>query len=156
MEWVGVALGAVDLISGIIGGSKASSAAKRQAREEARLEGILTTEKVRQLDVEARLREGEMKAGYASGRVKIGSQSALQLLAEQRKQFLHERSTILEVGASKAANALQRGSNLASQIRYGSISDAAGKAAGLAGTFGSIFAKTPKTTAPTPTVTVPN
>jgi hypothetical protein len=131
MEWVAVALGAVDLISGIMGGSSAKRAAKREAKEEARLEGLLTTEKVRQLDVEQRLREGETRAGYASGRVDIRSKSALDIITEQKATALKERQTILEVGASRAANALQRGSNLSEQIGYKTIGDAAGSASNL-------------------------
>ena len=131
MEWVAIAMAAVDLVSGLSAGRRAERAAKQAGAEEARLEGLLTTEKIRQLDVERRLRSGQTKAGFASGRVKIGSKSALDILAEQKSTALAERSTILEVGASRAANALTRSSNLADQIGYQTIGQAAGKASNL-------------------------
>lgn len=133
---VGAALAGLGAITGIIGGNKASKAAKKQAREEARLEGIVTAEKVRQLEKQEVITRGETIAGYAGSGVKVGknitseglrgmSGSPLMVLAEQAREFARERQVTQEAGASRAAQALGSGKAIADQYKYGGYSQAA-------------------------------
>jgi hypothetical protein len=65
----GVVIGAVGLISSFLGSKKASKAAKKQAEEEARLERMVTRERIYQIGKEERQLYGETVAGYAGGGV---------------------------------------------------------------------------------------
>ena len=128
----------IGAVSSIVGRAKAAKAAKRAAREEARLEGIVTAEKIRQLHIQERVMKGETIAGYAGGGVKAfhggtGGQggrgpaigSAKPVLAEQAKEFRQERAVTGEAGASRSSNALSRGAMMADQYRYSSYASAA-------------------------------
>jgi hypothetical protein len=132
----GAVIGAVGLISGFLGSKKASKAAKEQSAEEARLEKLTTTERIRQIGKEERDMYGQTIAGYAGGgvlssfasmgdvpRETIGSAS--QVLAEQRQEFAFERKITEETGASNVAQSLARGKSLASQYKYQSYANAA-------------------------------
>lgn len=138
----GVVVAAVGVISSFLGAKKAESAAKKAAREEARLEGLVTTEKIRQLKIEERRMRGDTRAGFAGpGGVQVDRGSPLAVLAEQAREFKTERGVVMQVGATKAAAALQRGQNLATQYRMGGYAAAA---AGASNIF-SILANRPKT-----------
>ena len=122
----GAVTAAVGVVSSFLGAKKAESAAKKAAREEARLEGLVTTEKIRQLKVEERRMAGETRAGFAGpGGVRVDVGSPIAVLAEQAREFQRERGIVSQVGASKAAVALQRGQNIADQARFGGFAQAA-------------------------------
>jgi hypothetical protein len=136
-------------ISSILGGRSAASAARKQGREEARLEGIVTAEKVRQIGVEERITRGETIAGYAGSGVKafrgVGADPArtgydpsrsygspLSVLAESAREFARERHITQQVGATRASQALQGAKATADRYKTG------GYAQGLS-QIGSIF-----------------
>ncbi len=121
----GVAVSALGMISDFLGSKKASSAAKRAAKKEELAEGRVTTERLRQLEVEELAVAGATRAGYAGGGVKADRGSPLQVLAEQAKEFAHEKQITAQVGASKAASALQRGRDVGNAVRYQSYSNLA-------------------------------
>ncbi len=144
---IAAATGVVGLISGFVGSKKASKAAKKQAAEEARLEGLVTQEKLRQLRIDERTVYGETLAGYAGGGVQavapelqetgfnrlLGTTASVrpqsgspqQILAEQAKTFQAERDITATVGASKVAQSLAHGRNVAEAYKWGGYSDAA-------------------------------
>lgn len=125
MAVVGASIAALGLISDFLGSRSAKSAAERQARKEAEAEGLVTTERLRQLDVEERSFAGATRAGYAGSGVKADTGSPLQILAEQAKEFAYEKQITAQVGASKAASALQRGRDVGNAVRYQSYSNLA-------------------------------
>jgi hypothetical protein len=132
----GIVVGAIGVISGFLGSKKASKAAKKQAEEEARLERLVTGERIREIGREERQMYGETVAGYAQGgvlssfgtmsdvpRETIGS--AQSVLAEQQAEFQRERSITQQVGASKVASGLARGKATASAYKWQGYSNAA-------------------------------
>jgi len=118
-------MAALGLISDFLGGKKASSAAKRAAKKEAEAEGKVTAERLRQLGVEERVLEGQTIGGYAGSGVSVSRGSPLQILAEQAKEFAFEKRVTADVGATKAAAALQRGRDVGNAVRYQSYSNLA-------------------------------
>jgi hypothetical protein len=122
MPWVQVGIAAVGAISSLIGGSKAEKAAKRQAREEARLEGIVTGEKLRKLRIEEQITKGQTIAAGAASGVDVRRGSVAMILAEQQREFTRERHITEQVGASRAANIRQQGAAIGAQARYQGIS----------------------------------
>lgn len=139
--WIQVALAAVGAITSIMGGNKAAHAARRQAREEARMEGVVTAEKIRQIGKQEVITKGETIAGYAGSGVKVGRGqgfdqskafgSPLTVLAEQAREFARERHIVSEVGASKAAQALGGGRSIADQYKFAGYSQAASNIADI-------------------------
>jgi hypothetical protein len=129
-----VALGA-SAVSSIVGGQKASKAAKGAAAEEARLEGLVTQEKIRNLKIQERVMRGETIAGYAGGGVRVDVGSPTTILSEQASTFARERGITAQVGASRASQSLTRGEMMADQYKFSSYSSAASS---LASMFGSI------------------
>ena len=140
MAWplIAAAVGtaAVGIITDFMGAKKAGKAAKKQAAEEARIEGLTTDERIRQIGKEERDMYGQTIAGYAGGgvlssfgtmadvpRETIGSASPV--LAEQAQEFAFERKITEETGASNVSQSLARGKALASQYKYQSYSNAA-------------------------------
>ncbi len=148
----GVVLGAVGLISSFIGSKKAASAAKDEAAEQARLEGLTTDEKLRRLRIDQRSLYGETLAGFAGSGVLArpgslesnltlgdsfggagaygGSASVMTgspgvVIQEQAKEFAFERDITRKVGATKVAQALTRGKNVAEQYKYQGYSNVA-------------------------------
>jgi hypothetical protein len=132
-EWWQIAAAALGAVTSLVAGNKAASAARKQSREEARLEGIVTAEKVRQLQVQEVITKGETIGGYAGSRVKVNqganfeqragdtrgvSGSPLVILAEQQRQFARERHVTRQAGASRTSQALQRGGAIADQYKY--------------------------------------
>ena len=132
-----VGLTAVSMISGFLGSKKASKAAKKQAAEEARIEGLLTTERMRQLDKEEDTAYGQTLAAYAGSGVKAtaGAGTPQQILAEQKEEFGYERQITQDVGASKDAQSLQQGRAADNAYRYQGY---ANLASGLASMFGQV------------------
>lgn len=122
---VSVGISALGMISDFLGGKKASSAAKKAARKEAAAEGAVTVERLRQLEVEERATAGATRAGYAGGGVKADRGSPLQILAEQAKEFAYEKQITAQVGATKAASAMQRGRDVGNAVKYQSYSNLA-------------------------------
>lgn len=132
---VGAVTGAVGVISSLIGSKKSSDAAKKQSREEARLEKIVTDERLRQIDIEERALYGETLAGYAGGGVQamtpgmrsrgatVGSPATI--LAEQKTAFQFEKKVTKEAGASRAQQALTGGKMTADLYKYQGYSQAA-------------------------------
>jgi hypothetical protein len=127
----------IGALSSILGGRSAAKDAKRAAAEDARLEGIVTREKIRQIGVEERVLRGETIAAAAGSGVKAGVGSPLQILAEQAREFGRQKTITSEVGASKAASALQRGQMAGSQAKYSSYSSAANQFASMFNILGS-------------------
>lgn len=151
MAWPAVAaavIGAVGLISNYIGGKKAAASAREQAAEEARLEGIVTQEKIRQLKVDERTMYGETLAGQSGSGVQAVSPSLMGsaptsgspqvILAEQAKTFQQQRDITAEVGASKAQAALTRGSNLADQYRWSGYANVASSVSNILTNYSAI------------------
>ena len=128
---VPVAIAAVSMITSFMGAKKASKAAKRAAKKEAIAEGKVTTERIRQLGVEEELTRGETIAATAASGVKVNQDSPLMILANQAREFAHERRITQEVGASKASAALERGRNVATQYKYQSYSNLAQSASNI-------------------------
>ena len=134
----GIGVAAVGIISGFLGAKKAGKAAKEQAAEEARIEGLTTKERIRQIGKEERDMYGQTIAGYTGGGVlaSFGSMergdvpretigSASPVLAEQAQEFAFERQITQETGASNVSQSLARGKSLANQYKYQSYSNAA-------------------------------
>jgi hypothetical protein len=146
LQWVGVALSAIGLISDFMGSKKAEKSAERQAEEEAKAEKTVTAERLRQLGVEERTLFGETLAGYAGGGVlsttpgltgtRPISGSPSLVLAEQAKEFKFERKITTEVGATKVQQALAGGKSVADAYRY---SGYANVAKGLGDVFGQLY-----------------
>ncbi len=133
--WLAVAGIAFEVLGaglGIFGASKAEKAAKAQAAEEARLEGKVTDERVRQIKRQEDIMAGQTVAATAGAGVKVGSGSSLAILADQAAEFRRERTITREVGATRAKASLQRGEALAKQYRYQGLGGAVG---GLASAF---------------------
>lgn len=126
----------IGAITSIIGGNKAARAAKQAAQREAQLEGLVTIEKMRQLHIQERIQRGETIAQVAGSGVKASEGSPLTLLAEQAREFAMQRQITHSVGASKATAALQGGSLVANQAKFGSYSNAANQFANMFSLFG--------------------
>jgi hypothetical protein len=121
----GVSMQALGMISDFVGGRKAASAAKKAAKRQAVDERALTKERLRQLDVEERTMAGDTRARAAGSHVKAGQGSPLEVLAEQAREFAREKQITKDVGASKAASALQRGHDVGQVAKYKSYSNMA-------------------------------
>jgi hypothetical protein len=137
----GIGLQAIGMLTGFLGAKKAESAAKRAAREEAVAEGKVTAERIRQLNVSEGVTRGETIAATAASGVKVGQDSPLMLLANQASEFAHERRITQEVGATKAASALQRGRDVGNAVRYQSYSNLASGASNIFSILNSQGAK---------------
>jgi hypothetical protein len=131
-----VVIGAIGVISGFLGSKKAARAAKDQAKEEARLEGLTTAERIRTLGREERQLYGDTVARYAGGGVlsSFGTMSdvprgtmgsAGTVLAEQSAEFARERKITQEVGATRVAQGLARGKATAEAYKFAGYSNAA-------------------------------
>jgi hypothetical protein len=122
---VSAGIAAAGLISDFLGSKKSSSAAKKAAADQARDERLVTAEKIRQLNIQERTMAGDTRARAAGSRVKVDQGSPLEILAEQAREFTHERNINQRVGASKAASALQRGRDVGNAVKYQSYSNLA-------------------------------
>lgn len=111
-------------ISSIFGGKSAKKDAERQGEEEARLEGLVTDERLRQLGKEEKALAGTTIAAAAGSGVKVGTGSPLEILAEQASEFAFERLITERVGASKAKLALDRGRSVGSRAQSQSYAQA--------------------------------
>ena len=118
MDIFAAILAGVGALSGIIGGNKAKHAAEDQAREEARLEGLVTKEKLRQLGKEEIALKGATIAAVAGSGVKTDIGSPLAVMAEQATEFFFEKKIVKDVGASRTALALQKGRAIGQQAQY--------------------------------------
>jgi hypothetical protein len=142
-------IAAVGIISSFLGSRKASKAAKKQAEEEARLERLVTGERIREIGREERQLYGETVAGYAGGGVlsSFGSMSdvpretigsAQSVLAEQQAEFQRERSITEKVGASRVASGLARGKATASAYKFQGYSNAASGIANILANYSAM------------------
>jgi hypothetical protein len=122
---VSAGIAAAGLISDFLGSKKSSSAAKKAADKQAADERLVTAEKIRQLNKQERTMAGDTRARAAGSRVKVDQGSPLEILAEQAREFTHERNINKKVGASKAASALQRGRDVGNAVKYQSYSNLA-------------------------------
>jgi len=129
IPFVMAAMAAISTASSLVGASKAKSAAKGAAREEARLEGIVTEAKITSLDREERVLRGETLGAAAGSNVKVDRGSPLQILAEQARTFADEKRVVRQAGASRAAQAKTRGRMVGDQAMYQGVSQAANTAA---------------------------
>jgi len=129
-------IAAVGLISGFIASKKASKAAKEEAAEQARLEGMVTDEKIRTLGIDERTLYGETVSGYARGGVQavgptLGGGALPQtgtpqtVLGEQAREFAYQKDITQKVGATKAQAALTRGKNVADAYRWSGYANVA-------------------------------
>lgn len=139
MAWPAIAagIGVASLITNYIGSRKASKAAKKQGAEEARIEGLITDEKLRQLDIEERAQYGQTLGQYAgsgvlgtfqgtdgnAGQPMMGSPKTI--LDEQAREFGRERDITREVGASNVAQTLMGAKALSDQYRYSGYANVA-------------------------------
>jgi len=120
-----IGIAALGLISGFLGSKKQEKAAKKAGKADELAEKKVTTERIRQLGVQEGVVRGETIAATAASGVRVGQDSPLMILAEQAKEFAHERRITKEVGATKAAAALQRGRDVGNAVRYQSYSNLA-------------------------------
>ncbi len=102
----------------IFGGIKAKDEAKDMAASEAGMEVELTNAKLEDLKIEERNMRGQTIARTAGSNVKVDIGSPLEILAEQARNFTRERQTVAKVGATRAANTIQRGKNVGRQALY--------------------------------------
>ena len=130
------AVQAVGLITSYIGSKKAAASAKEEAAEQARLEGMVTDEKIRTLGIDERTLYGETVSGYARGGVQavgptLGGGALPQtgtpqtVLAEQSREFAYQKDITQKVGATKAQAALTRGKNVADAYRWSGYANVA-------------------------------
>jgi hypothetical protein len=158
----GLAIGAAGLLMNFIGSKKGAKAAKKEGAEEARLEGLVTDEKVRNLRTEQRSMYGETLAGYAGGGVLArapslesnltlgdsfggagaygGSDSVMtgspsSVINEQALAFAGQRDITRKVGATKAQQSLTRGNNIADQYRYSGYANVASGISNILSTY---------------------
>ncbi len=122
---ISAGLSALGLISGFLGSKKKEKAAKKAGKEEALAEKKVTAERIRQLDIQEGVVRGETIAATAASGVRVNRDSPLMVLAEQAREFAAERRITGEVGATKAAAALQRGRDVGNAVRYQSYSNLA-------------------------------
>ena len=120
-----IALQSLGMISDFLGGRKAEKAAERAAKKEAVAEGKVTAERLRQLEKEERSLAGTTRAVAAGSGVKANVGSPLAILAEQASEFAHEKQIVRQVGATKAASALQRGRDVGDAVKYQSYGNLA-------------------------------
>ena len=129
---VGAVLGGASIATSLSGQRKAGRAAREAAEEEARLEGLVTEEALRQMQVEEMVVRGETIASAAASGVEVNKGSVTDVLAEQAYNFQRERAATRNAGATRARNALNRGSAAASAARYEGISTALNQASNIA------------------------
>ena len=120
----GVVIAGASAYSSYKSGKKAASAAEQQASAQAGTEREVTAERLRQIEREKMLMAEETTIRTAGSRIKIGSKSTLEVLADQEAEFTREKSITARVGASAATAALARGSALATQAKYQGASGA--------------------------------
>ena len=134
IQWIGLAISAIGLISDYVGNKRGADAAEDQAALQATHEDQLTNERLRQIDKEERALYGETLARYAGSGVKIfegdGSRglalrgSVGQNIEEQRREFAYEKQITRQVGATKVSQALMQGKAVSDQYKYGAYSGA--------------------------------
>ena len=132
MGYVAAVMGMISLI----GASKATKAAEREATLAAGAEKFITGAKIANLRTEERNMAGATRAIAAGSGVKAGTGSPLTILAEQAKQFERERVITRQVGASKVASVLERGRNVGSAALYQGYAGAAQAAASAFSYYG--------------------
>ncbi len=120
-----IALQSLGMISDFLGSRKAAKAAERAAKKEAVAEAKVTAERLRQLEKEERSLAGTTRAVAAGSGVKANIGSPLELLAEQASEFSYEKQIVRQVGATKAASALQRGRDIGDAVKYQSYGNLA-------------------------------
>ena len=125
MEFIAAGMALVSGISSLLGASEAKKDARAAAKEEARLEGIVTESKVTGLQAEQRQLRGETISRAAGSGVRADVGSPLQILAEQAREFGREIRTVKQVGATKAAQAQTRGAMVGNQAMYQGFGQAA-------------------------------
>lgn len=111
MTWIAVGIAGASLVSGVLGGKKASKAAKRQQQQEA----VATNEKIRRLEVEKDVISGRQKTGAAAAGVDIQSKSVLQIQRETIDEIEREKKFVRQAGAFAAESADLRGRAVAYQ-----------------------------------------
>ncbi len=122
----GIAANVVGAGLSLFGASSAKTAAENAAAREAKLEGKVTDERIRQISRQETIMRGQTVAATAGGGVKVGSGSSLAILADQASEFRREKQITREVGATRAKASLERGSALATQYRYQGLTGAVG------------------------------
>ncbi len=111
----------VTVLGSLFGSSAAKKqerAARRQGQEQARVERQVTRERLRQIERQEEIMRGQTIAGAAGQGVDVGSQSVLQVLADQEAEFRRELQVTETVGASRARGALQRAETLSDTYKY--------------------------------------
>lgn len=121
----GAVIGAAGVAYSVYSSEKAAGKAKKAGKEQARIEKDVTAERLVQIKREEMLMREATVAGAAGSGVKTTSQSALEVLADQKAQFAREAAITKKVGASAAKNALAQGSLVAQQYRAQGISQGA-------------------------------
>jgi hypothetical protein len=125
MEYVAGAMALVGMVSSVLGARSAKQDAKAAARQEQKLEGIVTAAKVTSLRKEERTLRGDTLAAVAGSNVKTDVGSPLTVLAEQAKTFRSEIGTVKQAGATRAAQAATRGKMAGNAAMYQGFSQAA-------------------------------
>lgn len=128
----GIALNVIGAAFSIKSGRAAAGAAEDAAAEEARLERRVTSERLYQIGRQEDLMAEATIARTAGSGVKVGSQSQLEVMADQAAQFRRERAITQEVGATRAKASLASGAAVAQQSRYQGYT---GAATGLSSAF---------------------
>lgn len=125
MEYVAAAMAVVSAISSLVGGSKANKSAGKAAREESRLENIVTKSKVKRLEAEKREMAGQTIQTAAGSGVAADVGSPVDLLVEQAKNFDEEILTTKIAGATRSQAAQTRGKMVGQQAAWQGAGQAA-------------------------------
>lgn len=120
MPWLLIAGAAVSLIGGISARNEAQDAAD----EEARLEGVVTAEKLRQMTVEEQIERSRTRAGYAASGVDVTVGSPLQVLSNQAAEYGRLRRGVAQAGATRAGQAQLRGQMTGDRALWGGVGNA--------------------------------
>jgi len=110
----------LSIASGVLGfssGRRAKRAARRAAAEQARIEAMVTGERIRQIYQSERTLSGETIARAAGSGIVTTQGSPLMILAEQAYEFERERRFTKQVGASRANAALAEGRSIGRQYQ---------------------------------------
>ena len=133
-----VVVSAVGVGYSIYSGEQAKKGAKQAGAAQAQTEAEVTKERVRQIAREEMLTREATVAATAGSGVKVGSQSTLQVLADQQAEFAREKAITEKVGASAAKAALAEGKAVGAQYQAQGVS---GAISGIGNIFSILGAK---------------
>ena len=113
-------------VLGLIGGSKAKSAAKRAARAEAMYDRVVEAETMRRMDYQQRIEQSSIKAQYAASGADVNVGSPLNVMAQQAAEFRRQQQAVAKSGSIRRANIKLGGKLAGDQAMWSSIQGAFG------------------------------